>query len=510
MSRPPTVLAILDGWGEREETDANAIALAPATHFAGLRASFPSTQLAASGRDVGLPAGLIGNSEVGHLNLGAGRIVWQPITRIDRAIEEGSFFENGVFLEAIEAARQAGGAVHLLGLVSDGGVHSVDRHYFALLELAKRRGLPRGRVFFHAVLDGRDTAPRSAAGYLRALEEEVERVGVGRVATVVGRYWAMDRDHRWDRTRRAYEALTLGEGERAASALAGLESAYARGETDEFVLPTVVGDPGEGRVRDGDALLCFNFRPDRMRQIARAFFEEPFEGFERKVRPRVRLASMTQYQEGFPLPVAYPPTYLRGVVGQVFADLGWRQLRIAETEKYAHVTYFFNGGDERTFRGEERVLVPSPKVATYDLEPAMSARQVTERLVAGIEAGAFEAFVVNYANPDMVGHTGVLEAAVEAVRVVDECLARVAEIVLPRGGLLAITADHGNCETMRDPETGEPHTAHTTNPVPFLLVAESLRGAPLRDGGRLADVAPTLLAALGARPPREMEGRTLL
>ncbi|HET6201470.1 MAG TPA: 2,3-bisphosphoglycerate-independent phosphoglycerate mutase [Planctomycetota bacterium] len=510
MSRPPAVLAILDGWGERAEREANAIALAPAARIGRLREAYPCTLLAAHGREVGLPEGLIGNSEVGHLNLGAGRVVWQPITRIDLAIEKGKFFENRVFLDAVEAARRSGGAVHLLGLVSDGGVHSVDRHYFALLELLARRAFPGDRVFFHAVLDGRDTLPRSAEGYLAALERAIARAGVGRIATVLGRYYAMDRDQRWDRTRRAYEALTRGAGFGAASAAEALAGAYARGETDEFVQPTVVGGPAAGRVRDGDAVLFFNFRPDRMRQIVRAFFEEKFEGFERAVAPRPILAAMTQYREEFPVPVAFPPTYLRGVLGEVFAGLGGKQLRIAETEKYAHVTYFFNGGDERTFPGEERVLVPSPKVATYDQAPEMSAREVTSRLLGAIEAGAHDAFVVNYANPDMVGHTGVLPAAIEAVRVVDACVGAVAEEVLRRGGVLAITSDHGNCEVMVDPATGSPHTAHTTNPVPFLLVSPAARGARLEGGGRLADVAPTLLDFLGLPAPREMEGRSLL
>ncbi|MCI0586778.1 MAG: 2,3-bisphosphoglycerate-independent phosphoglycerate mutase [Planctomycetes bacterium] len=509
MSRPPLVLAILDGWGERTEREANAIALAPAARVARLRETYPWTLLHAHGREVGLPHGLIGNSEVGHLNLGAGRIVWQPITRIDLAIEKGEFFENRAFLDAVESARKGGGSVHLLGLVSDGGVHSVDRHYFALLEMLRRRGFPKDRVSFHAVLDGRDTLPRSAGPYLAALESQIVRSGIGRIATVVGRYFAMDRDQRWDRTKRAYDALVLGEGLRARSAAEALAGAYSRGEGDEFVQPTIVGGPTEGRVRDGDAILFFNFRPDRMRQIVRAFFENGFEGFPRPVSPRPALAAMTQYREDFPVPVAFLPTYLRGILGEALSGLGWKQLRVAETEKYAHVTYFFNGGDERTFPGEDRLLVPSPKVATYDLEPAMSAREVTGKLLEGIGAGAHDAFVVNFANPDMVGHTGVLPAAVEAVRVVDECVGRVAAAVLKRGGVLAVTADHGNCEVMVDPGTGSPHTAHTTNPVPFLLVAEAARGARLEGGGRLADVAPTLLDFAGVARPREMEGQSL-
>jgi 2,3-bisphosphoglycerate-independent phosphoglycerate mutase len=510
VSRPPLVLAILDGWGERAEREANAIALAPAARVARLREAYPWTLLHAHGREVGLPHGLIGNSEVGHLNLGAGRVVWQPITRIDLAIEKGEFFENRAFLDAVESARKGGGAVHLLGLVSDGGVHSVDRHYFALLEMLRRRGFPKDRAFFHAVLDGRDTLPRSAGPYLAALESQVVRSGLGRIATVVGRYFAMDRDQRWDRTKRAYDALVLGEGLRAGSAAEALAGAYARGEGDEFVQPTIVGEPTEGRVRDGDAILFFNFRPDRMRQIVRAFFEDGFEGFPRPVSPRPALAAMTQYRQDFPVPVAFPPTYLRGILGEALSGLGWKQLRVAETEKYAHVTYFFNGGDERKFPGEDRLLVPSPKVATYDLEPAMSAREVTGKLLEGIGTGVHDAFVVNFANPDMVGHTGVLPAAVEAVRVVDECVGRVADAVLKRGGVLAVTADHGNCEVMVDPETGSPHTAHTTNPVPFLLVAEAARGARLEGGGRLADVAPTLLEFVGVARPREMEGKSLL
>ena len=452
----------------------------------------------------------MGNSEVGHLNLGAGRIVWQEITRIDRAIEEGSFFENPVFLRAIEAAENRRGAVHLIGLVSDGGVHSCDRHYVALLELLGRKGFPGDRVCFHALLDGRDTPPRSAKGYLAALEEQIRSRRAGRIVTVSGRYFAMDRDRRWERTARAYAALARGEGERASTALEAVGKAYARGEGDEFILPTVIGPPAEGRIRDGDAVILFNFRADRMRQLAVALTSERFGEFPRGPRLRLEVVSMTQYREEFPIPVAFPPQYLKRILGEVVAEAGLRQLRIAETEKYAHVTYFFNGGDERQFAGEERILVPSPKVATYDLKPEMSAPEVTATLAQKIEKGEYDFHLLNYANPDMVGHTGVWEASLEAVRVVDRFLGELSRLVAGKGGTMAITADHGNCELMWDETTNSPHTAHTTNPVPFLLISEEHRGRRLRDGGRLSDLAPTLLEVMGLPIPEGMTGQSLL
>lgn len=510
MSRPPVLLAVLDGWGERRETQWNAIRTAPAQNFEELRQRYPSTLLCASGRDVGLPHGLMGNSEVGHLNIGAGRVVWQEITRIDKAIEDGPFFENAAFLGAIQSAQKTGGALHLMGLVSDGGVHSADRHYLALLELCARQRFPSDRVFFHALLDGRDTPPRSAEKYVAALEATMRKTGVGRIASVCGRYFAMDRDKRWERTAKAYACFVKGEGERAASAAAAIASAYARNEGDEFVLPTAIGPADAGRVRDGDSLILFNFRADRMRQIAAAFSAEDFRDFARQSRPKLHIASMTQYREDFAFPAAYPPQFLKRTFGEIVADAGMRQLRISETEKYAHVTYFFNGGDEKTYAREDRMLVPSPKVATYDLKPQMSAPEVTKILLEKIDSGEHGFFLLNYANPDMVGHTGVWEASLEAVRVVDRFLGELAKAILKRRGIFAITADHGNCELMWDETTNSPHTAHTTNPVPFLLVSDEHRNAKLREGGSLPCVAPTLLAAMGLKAPVEMNGLNLL
>lgn len=510
MSRPPVLLAVLDGWGERRETKWNAIRSAPARNFEELRQKYPSTLVSASGIDVGLPRGLMGNSEVGHLNIGAGRIVWQEITRIDKAIEDGPFFENAAFLRVADAAKASGGAVHLMGLISDGGVHSSDRHYLALLELLRRRGVPADRVFFHALLDGRDTPPRSALQYVAALEAKMHETGVGRIATVCGRYFAMDRDKRWDRVAKAYDCFVRGEGGRAESAKSAVEAGYARGENDEFVVPTVIGNPQKGRIRDGDGLILFNFRADRMRQIAQAFSAESFSDFPRPIKPKIAIASMTQYREDLPFPAAYPPQYLKQSFGEIVAAAGLKQLRIAETEKYAHVTYFFNGGDEHAFASEERVLVPSPKVATYDLKPEMSAPEVTKILIEKIESGAQDFFLLNYANPDMVGHTGVWDASLEAVKVVDRFLGELAKVILKKRGILAITADHGNCEFMFDEATNSPHTAHTTNPVPFLLVSDEHRNAKLQGGGSLPCVAPTLLAAMGLKVPSEMTGLNLL
>lgn len=508
--RPPVLLAVLDGWGERAETKWNAIRSAPARNFEELRQKYPSTLLSASGRDVGLPHGLMGNSEVGHLNIGAGRVVWQEITRIDKAIEDEPFFENAAFCKALDAAKASGGAIHLAGLLSDGGVHSCDRHYLALLEFLRRKQFPSERVFFHAFLDGRDTPPRSALKYLAALEDAMRKKKMGRMATVCGRYFAMDRDKRWERTEKAYACLVRGEGGRAESAAKAVEAAYARNEGDEFVVPTAIGDPAEGRVRDGDSLILFNFRADRMRQIARVFAFDTFTDFARGPRPQATLASMTQYQEDFPILAAFPPQYLKRIFGEILAEAGLRQLRIAETEKYAHVTYFFNGGDEKTSPSEERVLVPSPKVATYDLKPEMSAPEVTKILLEKIEKGEHDFLLINYANPDMLGHTGVWEASLEAVKLVDRFVGDLAKAILAKRGIFAITADHGNCELMWDETTNSPHTAHTTNPVPFLLISEELRKAKLADGGSLPCVAPTLLAAMGLKSPPEMSGLNLL
>jgi 2,3-bisphosphoglycerate-independent phosphoglycerate mutase len=509
MKHRPLLLIVLDGWGHRERAEHNAIR-AEARYFQELCARYPSTLLSASGEEVGLPLGLMGNSEVGHTNLGAGRIVWQEITRIDRAIREGSFFENPALRGVMEGVRKRGKALHFLGLVSDGGVHSSDRHLGALLDLAKRAGLRREQVVVHAVLDGRDTPPRSGAGHVEALERELARAGVGRIASVVGRYWAMDRDKRWERVQRAYELFTRGTGAAFPSALAAVQASYAREVGDEFVEPSVVGPATEGRMRDGDGLLCFNFRADRMRQICLALEFENFDGFARGPRPHLEIATMTQYRADFPFPVAFPPQELKGVFSEIVSAQGLRQERIAETEKYAHVTFFFSGGQEAEVPGESRSLIPSPRVATYDLQPEMSAPGVTDTILRSLARGETDVYVVNFANADMVGHTGIEAAARAAVRAVDQSLARIVPLVTARGGLVAITADHGNAEEMWDEEHDQPHTAHTTNPVPIVLCADDLRGLRLRRMGILADVVPTLCELTGIPRSSGMDGLSLV
>ncbi|RMH02712.1 MAG: 2,3-bisphosphoglycerate-independent phosphoglycerate mutase [Planctomycetota bacterium] len=504
----PTLLLVLDGWGQAPATDWNAITRAPAENFLRWTAEWPTALLSASGREVGLPRGLMGNSEVGHTNLGAGRVVFQTISRIDRAIEEGEFRLNGALRGAVQHALDHGSTLHLWGLIGDGGVHASDRHYRALLELAREMGLPGERLAFHALLDGRDTPPNAAPQHLAALEEMLAACG-GRLATICGRYFGMDRDRRWDRTERFWRAMVLGRAEHeAAAAGAALAAARERGESDEFVQPTLIA--GGRPVRDGDAVLCFNFRADRVRQLSEAFLAEDFAGFDRVRRPRVHYVTMTRYRDDFACPVAFPPEELRAMFGELVAAAGRRQFRCAETEKYAHVTFFFNGGREDPYPGEERLLVPSPKVATYDLQPEMSAPEVCDQVCRRLERGQHDLYVVNFANSDMVGHTGIQAAAEAAVRAVDACLGRIVAAALARGGTVAITADHGNSEQMRDPTTGEPHTAHTLNPVPFLLLGERFRGARLRPHGVLADVAPTLLETMGLAQPTEMDGRSLL
>jgi 2,3-bisphosphoglycerate-independent phosphoglycerate mutase len=488
-------LIILDGWGYTRRHKGNAVRQARTPRFDELWRSCPHTLLRASGEDVGLPAGQMGNSEVGHLNLGAGRIVLQELPRIDRAIEDGSFFTSEVLTDAVAAAK--GHRLHLLGLCSDGGVHSHIRHLLALLDLARRAG--QRDVAVHAITDGRDTPPDSAPGYLAQLEGH-------RVATVVGRYYAMDRDRRWDREEAAFRAIVLGEGERAPTAEAAVKAAYARGETDEFIKPTVVGEPAP--MQDGDVVICFNFRADRMRQITRALFDADFDGFDRPRAPKLRAATFGDYDDRLPLPTVFPREPVRDGLGETVAKAGLRQLRIAETEKYAHVTYFFSGGDERELPGEERILVPSPKVATYDKQPEMSARGVADRAVAAIRRGGLSLVVLNFANADMVGHTGSMPAAVAACEAVDACLGDVVDAVRAQGGSCLILADHGNAEVMIDPETGGPHTAHTTNPVPCILVSD--KHPRLRSGGRLADAAPTILRLLGLDQPEAMDARSLI
>ena len=509
----PLVLVVLDGWGLRKEREANAIAIAGTPSMDALANEFPHTALKTSGLAVGLPDGQMGNSEVGHTNLGAGRIVYQDLVRINRAVEDGSFFQNPVLQEAVKRARQESGAIHFMGLFSDGGVHSHVEHLHALLELARREGVPR--AFVHAFLDGRDVPPKSGLEFMRAFEKRLAGTGYGKVATVMGRFWAMDRDKRWDRVEQAWAAIVRGEGHKAASGVAAIEEAYAREETDEFVKPTVVVNGGaepRARLRDGDAIVFFNFRADRSREITRAFAQEGFREFETSPRPRLSYyACMTEYDQTFGLPVAYGPDQPTQIFPEMVANAGIAQLRCAETEKYAHVTFFFNGGREVQFDKEERILVPSPRdVKTYDLKPEMSAREVTDKLVAAIDSRRYGFIVANFANADMVGHSGKLEAAVKAVKVVDECVGRLWAAAKKAGMALIVTADHGNAEMMVDPQTGEPHTAHTLGPVPFILASPEHRGAKLRAEGVLADVAPTAMQIMGLSQPKEMKGLGLL
>lgn len=494
----------MDGYGLSEEKEGNAVEGAHKPNLDRLKSLYPHTSLGASGLDVGLPRGQMGNSEVGHLNLGAGRIVYQDYTRISLAIEQNRLRDVRQLVDAMVTARDSGRNLHLMGLLSDGGVHSHITHLFALLDMAKELGVER--VYVHPILDGRDVPPRSAQIYVSQLEEKLARIGIGRIATISGRYYAMDRDKRWDRTEAAYRAMTEGVGIQAASAEEAVRMGYERGETDEFLKPTVI-DP-QGLVREGDSMIFFNFRPDRARQITRAFVQPDFREFERMyLRPF--FVCMTQYDESIDAPVAFPPEYLKETLGEVLSRAGLRQLRIAETEKYAHVTYFFNGGREEPFTGEDRILIPSPKIPTYDLKPEMSAPEVTSTVVERIRSGGYDVVIMNYANPDMVGHTGIYEAAVRAVEAVDRGVGTVVDEVLSRGGVALITSDHGNAEKMLEKSTGEPHTAHTTNRVPFILAGcDDVSG--LRDDGILADVAPTMLELLGIEKPSSMSGRSLI
>jgi 2,3-bisphosphoglycerate-independent phosphoglycerate mutase len=504
MQRKPLVLMILDGWGHREPGPDNAISLGHTPTWDQLWREAPHSLLETSGEAVGLPAGQMGNSEVGHMNIGAGRIVYQDFTRITRAIEDGSFNENPALCEAIDAARERGGTVHLMGLLSPGGVHSHDEHFHAAVALAAGRG--SGPLRVHAFLDGRDTPPRSAGPSIEAMEERLAGLEDAAIATVTGRYYAMDRDERWDRVERAWHAIVAGDAEhQAASASQALADAYARDEGDEFVAPTRVGD--YAGMNDGDSVIFINFRADRARELTRAFVEPGFEGFERTVPDLAAFACMTEYLAGLPVRIAYPPDTLPDLLGEVLAREGLRQLRIAETEKYAHVTFFMNGGQEQPFEGEERTLVPSPRVATYDLQPQMSAPELARELDQAIRSGDHEVILCNVANPDMVGHTGSLEAATRAVEAVDRVLAVVCEALDATGGELLITADHGNVEQMTDPASGQPHTAHTTNPVPFVFRGRAIEGI---EGGSLRDLAPTLLALLNLPQPEAMTGRSLL
>ncbi|MDR1603879.1 MAG: 2,3-bisphosphoglycerate-independent phosphoglycerate mutase [Gracilibacteraceae bacterium] len=504
----PLALVILDGFGSSEHTRGNAVRAARMPVWNGLLHSCPHTLLKASGLAVGLPEGQMGNSEVGHLNIGAGRVVYQDLTRIDRAVADGALAANAVLARAMGDI-PPGGALHLLGLLSDGGVHSHNTHLYALLDLAAARGVEN--IYVHAILDGRDVLPQSALLFLRELEARLGAPGRGRLATLCGRYYAMDRDKRWERVSKAYQLYTAGAGRRAADAERAIADSYAAGVTDEFLAPVLLtGEEGDGLMRDGDSVICFNFRADRMREIVAALTQPDCPGLTRPLRPRLRLTCLTEYDPLYNLPTAFPPEDLPDTFGQVLARAGLAQLRLAETEKYAHVTFFFNGGREEAEAGEDRILIPSPQVATYDLQPEMSAPAVTDAALAALERDVYAALIINFANPDMVGHTGVMSAAVRAVEAVDACLGRLCPAVLVRGGTVLITADHGNAEQMIDPASGTPFTAHTTNPVPFVLAGEAGRGLALRPDGALADIAPTALALMGLPQPAAMTGQSLI
>lgn len=496
---------ILDGFGERVETDANAVRLAKMPAYSALLAAYPNGLIGTSGPDVGLPPGQMGNSEVGHLNFGAGRIAMMDISKIDNAVFDHSFGKNAVIGDVIAKAKSAGGKLHLFGLLSDGGVHSMNTHLYALIDAASEAGVS---VVVHAFLDGRDVQPGTAPGYLRALGEKLEGRGV--IGSVSGRYWAMDRDNRWERVEKAYRAIVHAEGGKHASAIAGVEASAKAGKTDEFVEPFVVGDYG-GVAVGKDTGFHFNFRPDRARELTRALAASDFASFARDALPFATYACMTTYDAKLGLPIAFPKDTYTDIFAEVIARAGLTQFRCAETEKYAHVTYFFNGGREEAFAGEERKMVPSPKeVATYDEKPEMSARAVADAVVEAVESDKFDFVLVNFANPDMVGHTGILDAAIHAVEAVDEGIGRIAEAVKKKGGALLVTSDHGNCELMKDPATGAPHTAHTTNPVPLVLMSDAWKTAKIREGGRICDVAPTMLAMMGLEVPAAMTGMSLL
>ena len=502
MNKTPTTLIIMDGFGLRHETEGNAVAAAATPRLEQFFQEFAHTELSASGLDVGLPAGQMGNSEVGHTNIGAGRVVFQNLPRISKAIDDGSFFENPAYVRAMDACREHNSSLHLMGLLSDGGVHSRLEHLFALMKMARDRGLEK--VYIHAFLDGRDVSPTSGADFVARTVEKCRELGVGKIATVMGRFYAMDRDKRWDRVEAAYDAMVYGEGAAINPVpVAAVKNAYANGVTDEFVEP-VICDP-DGTISDHDSVIFFNFRPDRAREITRAFVDPDFNGFTRQYFP-VTFVCTTEYDATMPnVEVAYPRLSVRNGLGEYLSSMGLTQLRIAETEKYAHVTFFFNGGVETQFPGEDRVLVPSPKVATYDLQPEMSADEVADKCVERIESGAYDVIILNFANCDMVGHTGVFDAAVRAVETVDTCVGRVVDATMKMGGIAMITADHGNAEVMTQPD-GSPMTAHTTNPVPFILCGA---GTELRKG-RLADIAPTILDVMGLAVPEEMDGQTLI
>lgn len=508
--RTPIALVVIDGFGYSPITEGNALALAKTPFYDEIREKYPQTLLEASGKRVGLPAGVMGNSEVGHLNLGSGRVIRMDVSRIDYAIETGEFFQNEILTKAMDGAQERAKALHLMGLLSDGQVHSSQEHLYALLRMAKRRGVEK--VFIHCFLDGRDAPPRSAAVYLEMLQIKIAEIGVGEIATLCGRYYAMDRDKRWERTARAFTLMVHGEGIPAFDPVEAARSSYLRGVTDEFIEPIVIErEPGVpvGLIEEGDAVIFFNFRADRARQITRALalkdFDEPFAA----KKPTVDFVCMREYDKDFPLQAAFPPQHHTNVLAQVFAHREINNYRLAETEKYAHVTYFFNGGVEPAYNCESRLLVPSQKVATYDLAPEMSAYKITDKVLRLVEEGETDVFIINYANCDMVGHTGRLDKTIEAVQHVDTCIGWITKGIRAAGGTMLLTADHGNCEQMIDLKTGEPHTAHTSNPVPFHIIGEDYPGLKLREGGALEDVAPTLLGMLNLEQPAEMTGRDL-
>lgn len=509
-SRPkPMALIVLDGWGYSEKTEFNAIHAAKKPVWDKLWEQYPHTLIRTSGAAVGLPAEQMGNSEVGHLNLGAGRVVYQEYTRVSRAIRTGSFFTNKTLTDAVDRAIEHDKAVHIIGLLSPGGVHSHEGHIHAMAKLAIERGAKR--TYIHAFLDGRDTPPRSAKASLQAMEDELKELGSGQIVSIIGRFYAMDRDHRWPRIQTCYDLITQGKAEhKAPDSLTALEMAYQRGESDEFVKATSIVPPNGGitRFEDGDVMVFMNYRSDRARQITRPFIEEDFDGFEREVTPKPgAFISLTEYSNSFDVPVAFPPERMRNVFGKYLSSLGLRQLRIAETEKYAHVTFFFNGGEEDPFDGEDRILIPSPHVTTYDQKPEMSAAELTSNLVDAIRNKNYDVIICNYANPDMVGHTGNYEAAVKAIEALDVCLGHVTEALAEIGGEVIIIADHGNAEKMRDETTGQAHTAHTTNLVPFLYFG---RNAKLEASGALSDVVPSMLYLMGLEKPSEMSGHSLI
>lgn len=506
MSRKFTALVILDGFGYSTNKEGNAIALVDTPNIDALMNEYPHTLIGASGMSVGLPDGQMGNSEVGHLNIGAGRIVYQELTRITKAINDGDFFTNDEFISAIESAKAKGGALHLMGLLSDGGVHSHNTHLYALIKMAKERGLED--IYIHCFMDGRDVPPDSGKKYIEELEAKLSEIGAGKIATVSGRYYSMDRDNRWERVVKAYDAIVNGKGDTAKTAIDCMINSYAKNVLDEFVVPCVID--GAKTINDGDSVIFFNFRPDRAREITRALTQEPFDGFKRDKKD-IKYVCMTQYDKTFNnVSIAYKPQTLSNTFGEYIAKNGLKQFRIAETEKYAHVTFFFNGGVEQPNDNEDRVLIPSPKVATYDLQPEMSAYEVCDKACELILSQAYDVMILNFANPDMVGHTGILEAAESAVKAVDKCLGKVVNAIKQINGQIIITADHGNSEQMIDPATGGAFTAHSTNPVPFILVSDDLKDAKLKDTGILADIAPTMLELLDLEIPDEMSGSSMI